>query len=163
MKYRKTYQALEFKDLDTYEMIDGQKTLIKFRGQGQSIYARGIFVTSDQAVIRALDNSTSYGISFKVIKSEVIPGSEVKAAPVAEAPEVAHTPDLADTPDLTDDKDLTDDLADVFDYTDVPGITTVQAAKEYLVANHGGQVSKLQNWKAVAEFAKANKVRFTDM
>lgn len=164
MGVRKTYQAFGFKTLDTYEMVNGAKALIQFRSGNHAPDAKGQYTTENPDIIEALDKSTSYGISFKCIRTEKTAGPEPAVSKGKAAPET-NTPPADDTNDTGTGADNTGDGngAGKDDATEVPGIATIQAAREYLVANCGATASKLPNGPAVKKFAAEKKINFVDL
>lgn len=170
MGVRKTYQAVGFKTLDTYEMVNGAKRLIQFRSGNHAPDAKGQYTTEDPDVIEALENSSSYGISFKCIRTEKTAGpdlatSKAKAAPKQPAPPAddkgAGAGDKGGEQGAGDGTDAEGNTGDGL--TNVPDIATVQAAREYLVANCGATASKLPNGPAVKKFAAEKKINFVDL
>jgi hypothetical protein len=163
MGVTKIYQAIEFKSLDTYEMVNGVKTLIEFRNASQSPTAKGHYTTSNPAIIAAMDNSTSYGITFKCIHSE--PTDDPEPLPKAVAKKPAPKPAPTEAPETSEDEtpEGEDETHAEGEVTKVPGITTIQAARAYLVENFGLSVSKLPNGPSVKKAAAENKVNFIDL
>lgn len=160
MAQRKVYQAVSYQYLDTYVMVNGQKVLVQFRGGTLSPRMNGKFSTEDPDVIAALDadlNRLGSNASFKCIHSEEIPDAEgVKKAdaPKAEEPK-KEAPDGDGKPPASDP----------IPATEVPSITTVQAAKEYLLQQFPDElkVSHLQNKEAVLKVAAEKLLKFTDL
>ena len=148
MGVRKIYQSLEFKSLDTYELVNGVKTVIQFRSGSLNPSAKGQFTTTNPHIIEAMDHSTSNGITFKCIHTETFDdGKELPAAPVIEA-EPEHEPELAANEEPAEQ---------------VPDISTVQAARAYLVERFQIPISKLPNAASVRKAAAANKIEFIDL
>jgi hypothetical protein len=157
MALRKTYQAIGFKTFDTYELVKGQKVLIQFRSASHLPNSKGQFTTSDPDLIEAMDNSSSYGISFTCVRTDEIEGPAVRSIKVDEP-----TPTPAPAPTFDDDEES--DLApEKVGITKVADITTIQAARDYLVKNHGAVASKLPNGPAVKKFAAERKIEFIDL
>ncbi len=157
MGVRKTYQAVGFKTLDFYEMVNGAKALIQFRSGNHAPDSKGQYTTENPDVIEALDNSSAYGISFKCIRTEKTAGpdlatSKAKTAPKPPAPPADNEGDGADAGGNAGDG-----------FTNVPDIATVQAARDYLVKNCGATASKLPNGPAVKKFAAEKKINFVDL
>lgn len=162
MAQRKVYQAVNYQYLDTYVMVRGQKTLIQFRGGTLSPKMNGKYSTDDPDVIAALDEDIKRSgsrASFSCIHTEGSPDSEeVKKAdaPKAEEPKKEAPEGDGNPPD--DDPELPV-------YVEVPGITTVQAAKEYLLDRFKDEVkiSHLANKEAVIKVATQKYVKFIDL
>lgn len=159
MGVRKIYQAVEFRTLDTYESVGGNKVRIEFRNSSPAPNARGQYTTEDPAVIAAMEKSASFGTTYKCIHTETFgdPTPKAKPAPKAPAPEVGNG-------EGTDEKGAEDPNAgNDAGVTEVPGIATIQAAREYLVKNCEGNASKLPNGTAVKKFAAEKKIKFVDL
>ncbi len=170
MGVRKTYQAVGFKTLDFYEMVNGAKALIQFRSGNHAPDSKGQYTTENPDVIEALDNSSAYGISFKCIRTEKTAGpdlatSKAKTAPKPPAPpadnEGVGAGNKGGEPGVGDGADAGGNAGDGF--TNVPDIATVQAARDYLVKNCGATASKLPNGPAVKRFAAEKKINFVDL
>ena len=143
---RKVYRSLIYKTLDTYIMVDGQKTLIEFRGGTLQPPINGIFVTDNPNVIKAMDKDSGYGTSFTCISSEGDPKPE-KAPPRGPVlkEEVPKTPE-------------------VIEKKTVPGITNIQEAKEYLLKNiEGLKLANMPNTKSVKNLMVKNGFEFPDL
>ena len=160
MGVRKIYQAVEFKSLDTYEMVNGVKTLIEFRNASQAPSAKGLYTTANPDIIAAMDKSTSNNITFKCIHSETF--GDAEAEPKTAPKPLTHAPEGPG--------EVTDEAGEGAGYpaasgevTEIPGITTIQAAREYLVQNCGATPSKLPNGPAVKKFAAEKKINFVDL
>ncbi len=163
MGVRKIYQAIEFRTLDTYEMVNGSKIRIEFRNSSPAPNARGQYTTEDPDVIAAMEKSASFGTTYKCIHTETFgdptPAPRTKAAPKIQDPD----PDEA-TAEGNDEAGKEDPNAgNDTGVTEVPGIATIQAAREYLVANCGATASKLPNGPAVKKFAAEKKINFVDL
>ena len=162
MGVRKIYQAVEFRTLDTYESVGGNKVRIEFRNSSPAPNARGQYTTEDPAVIAAMEKSASFGTTYKCIHTETFgdPAPVTKkAAPKTQEPD----PDEG-TGEGNDEASKKDPNADAGDgVTEVPDIATIQAAREYLVKNCEGNASKLPNGTAVKKFAAEKKIKFVDL
>jgi hypothetical protein len=172
MGVRKIYQAIEFRTLDTYEMVGGNKMRIEFRNSSPAPNARGQYTTEDPNVIAALEKSASFNVSYKCIHSETsgdpTPAPRPKAAAPAQPPADDKEPEgAADDTGAGNDAEGKEDPnagGNAGDgVTEVPGIATIQAAREYLVANCGATASKLPNGPAVKKFAAEKKINFVDL
>jgi len=144
MKVRKTYQLLgPFLELLTYVEANGVKVKVEFTGHSLRPRIPGKFTTEDPEVIRAMDISKSNNVTYRCINTETI------------GEEDAHVMD-------PEQKETGQETGE--DFTQVPGITTIQAAKEYLIANIPGMThSKLPNGEAVKRIASENKIVFVDL
>ena len=125
--------------------------------------ARGQYTTEDPDVIAAMEKSASFGTTYKCIHTETFgdptPAPRTKAAPKIQDPD----PDEA-TAEGNDEAGKEDPNAgNDTGVTEVPGIATIQAAREYLVANCGATASKLPNGPAVKKFAAEKKINFVDL
>ena len=137
---RKTYRSLVYKDLDTYVMVNGQKTLIQFRGGSLQPPINGIYVSDDPVVIEAMDKDRGNGTSFICILSE-----GAVEAPKAE-------------PKKATEEDPQEELQKVF------GITNLQDAKNYLLKNiEGLTLSKMPNAASVKNVAAKNGIKFPEL
>jgi len=148
MAQRKSYRSLIYKDLDTYIMVDGVKTLIQFRGGSLQPPINGIFVTQDPKVIKAMDSDRGLGTSFVCISSEGVPEPEEGKgrAPKNNAPFGSNVP-----PDAPESKE-------------VPGIFTIQDAREYLLKEIDGlKPANLPNPKSVENLAAKHGIVFPDL
>lgn len=158
---RKVYQATNYQYLDTYVEVKGQKTLIQFRGGTLQPRLNGKFATDDPDVIAALDadiNRLGAKASFKCIHSEEIPGPKEENAPVkSTAPQSA-----APLGEPVKDAPAGDNAAPI---AEIPGITTVQDAKEYLLDKFADSVkiSHLPNKDAVQKVAAEKRIKFVDL
>lgn len=144
MAQRKVYRSLVYKDLDTYIVIDGVKTLIQFRGGSLQPPINGIYVTQDPKVIKAMDSDRGNGTSFICIASEGEEGPEedVKAEVKKEKPQVFDQPQMKQ----------------------VPGIFTIQDVKEYLLKNIDGlKPVQMPNAKSVENMAAKHGLVFPDL
>ena len=163
MGVRKIYQAVEFRTLDTYESVGGNKVRIEFRNSSPAPNARGQYTTEDPAVIAAMEKSASFNTTYKCIHTETFgdPAPVTKkAAPKGQPPaddEGAGGAGEGDDNAGKEDPNAGDGV------TEVPGITTIQAAREYLVKNCEGNASKLPNGTAVKKFAAEKKIKFVDL
>jgi len=162
MGVRKIYQAVEFKSLDTYEMVNGVKTLIEFRNASQSPSAKGLYTTANPDIIAAMDKSTSNNITFKCIHSETF--GDAEAEPKTAPKPLTHAPEgPGEVTGEGGDGEGAEDTAAKGEVMQVSGIATVQAAREYLVQNCGATPSKLPNGPAVKKFAAEKKINFVDL
>jgi len=148
MGYRKIYQSLHYKDLDTYVVVNGQKVLIQFRGGSLQPKVNGKFTTTDQDLVKAMDSDSGLNTSFKCIYSEKI--AEEKPRYTAEDEATLDAPE--EKPEETKNE-----------FTKVPGIKTIQAARTYIVENFGIPASKMLNGVAVKEYAAEKKIVFVDL
>lgn len=148
MGLRKVYQSIHYKDLDTYIVVNGVKTLIQFRGGSLKPDIKGTYNTSDPAVIKAMDSDSGLNRTFRCIHSEEIPDGQTE-----------DTPELATENTLNAEAPVVDDAT----ITKVPDITTVQAAKAYLAEHYKVPISKMPNASAVKQYAAANKIAFVDL
>jgi len=141
-KKQKTYQATNYIQLDTYVEVNGARFLVEFRGGSQELNKNGIFSTTDQSVIAAMDADIARvgkdKASFKVIHEEVVLEDEPFTEPMEEKA--------------------------------IPDIKTVTAAKAWLVeASEQGIIKKgitsgmIKNRTDVLRIAGENKVTFTDL
>jgi hypothetical protein len=156
MALRKTYQSIQYIQLDTYVVVNGQKVLVQFRGGSLQPRTFGKFNTDNQELIAAMDMDSGNGKSFKCIHSEEIESPVIedpKPLVIKEAP--APKPEVTEVPE--------EKQAEVKPFTSVPGITTVQAAKQYMADTFGIALSKMPNGAAVKKQAEANKVKFPDL
>jgi hypothetical protein len=152
-------------------MVNGSKIRIEFRNSSPAPNARGQFVTEDPAVIAAMEKSASFGTTYKCIHSETFgdpdPAPRSKAAPKTPTPPADDegAGSGADDTDGGNDAGGNEDAntGGGSDVTAVPGITTIQGARDYLVANCGATASKLPNGPAVKKFAAENKINFVDL
>jgi len=155
MAQTKIYQSIRFHTLDTYVMVDGKQHLIEFRGGTLKPDIKGKFTTNDPKLIKALDNDSGNGNSFKCIgvigKKDPKPDN-FKSNPPEGTDEPAQSgEEHPDTPDTKVDQKAI--IAD--------GISTVQGARDYLVSNVDGlTASKLPNKAAILNAAKANNIVF---
>jgi hypothetical protein len=144
-KKQKTYMATGAIQLDTYALVDGQKVLIEFRGGSLDLRRNGIFQTSDQKVIAALDADIARvgaaRCSFKVIHEETL---------------------IEDDPEGT----ITEPLEEKI----IPDVTTVTAAKKWLLdasgkglIKKGVTASMIPNRTAVFKIAEENNVKFPNL
>ena len=171
MGVRKIYQAIEFRTLDTYEMVDGSKIRIEFRNSSPAPNARGQYTTDDPAIQAAMEKSASFGTTYKLFLTEQIgdpePAPRPKATPKTPTPPADDegAGSVADDTGGGNDAGGNNDAntGSGSDVTKVPGITTIQGAREYLVANCGATASKLPNGPAVKKFAAEKKINFVDL
>ena len=142
-KQLKIYQSIDYQVLDTYVMAGGSRRLIEFRGGSLQPRINGKFSTSDPEIIAALDADIARGgASFKCIHSEDLPDG-AKAKGKKESEENDFVPE---------------------DFNHVTGITTGQAARDFLLENVPGlSNTKLPNIATIKEVAKANKIFFVDL
>lgn len=145
---RKVYQSIHYQTLDTYAMVNGAETLIQFRGGTLQPQINGKYSTSNPSVIAAMDAGLVEGAAYKCISVETTPDE----------------PELTSKPGFKADALNVKDSQDENGFTEVPGITTIQAAKEYLVANvEGLTLSRLPNGNTIKSVAAANRIKFTDL
>lgn len=159
MAQRKVYQAVDYQYLDTYVMVNGQKTLIQFRGGTLSPKMNGKYSTDDPAVIAALDGDIKRSgsrASFTCIHTEELPDADG-----AKKPKVVPIPDSGAPAGDGNPPDGDHKLP----VTEIPGIETVQAAKEYLLDKFKDEVkiSHLTNKEAVIKVAAQKNIKFTDL
>lgn len=142
---RKTYQATQAMQLDTYCLVDGQKVAIEFRGGTIQPRINGKYITTDPKVIAQMDADIqrvgANVASYKCIHEEVIDEGW-------EEPQTGNPSNL---------------LA-------VPNIQTVTAAREWLInASETGVIKKgitpsmIKNRQDVLKFATDNNVNFLDL
>lgn len=160
---RKVYQATLYQYLDTYVEVNGQKTLIQFRGGTLQPRLNGKFATDDPNVIAALDadiKRLGAKASFKCIHSEEIPDPKEENAPVKSTAPQSAAPQVE--PPAADDVPAGDNAAPI---VEIPGITTVQAAKEFLLEKYPEDVkiSHLPNKEAVLKVAAEKRIKFVDL
>jgi hypothetical protein len=135
---QKTYQALQYQTYDMYVKIGDKAVLVAFRGGTLRPDVKGTYVTTDPVMQAALDKDTSNGLTFK---------------------EIATFDDEADTVEELDENGKNAD-----GITEVSGITEVQAAKDYIIANVDGiTASSVPNKTAVLAIAAQHKIVFTDL
>lgn len=149
MAQRKTYRSLVYKDLDTYVMVNGVKTLVTFRGGSLQPPINGIFVASDPDLIRAMDKDSSNGISFTCVNVSGTPDQpKGKVEPKAEKTVV--------------EKEVKVEVPG--EKLQVTGIKTIQEAKEFLLANVGGlKAAQMPNGKAILNQAAKNGFEFPEL
>lgn len=116
-------------------MIGGKQRWLKFRGAKAD---EGFFSTGDVAEQRAIETSKRYlRGEIKCVGEYVVPDEVMSEAvdvePVAEV------------------------------VKEVNGIATVQAAREYLVAEKGAKASELNNREAVLAYAERVGVKFAEL
>lgn len=145
MAQRKVYRSLVYKDLDTYIMVDGVKTLVQFRGGSLQPPINGIFVTQDPAVIKAMDKDRGLGTSFVCIASDGEPDPEDED----EKPKIRkEAPKVFDAPQMKN----------------VPGIFTLQDVREYLLKEiEGLKPAQMPNAKSVENLAAKHGFVFPDL
>ena len=157
MGVRKIYQSLEFKSLDTYEMVNGVRTLIQFRSGSLATSAKGQFTATSPALIEAMDHSSSNGITFKEIYTEKFDDAEEEIP--AGLPKVL----TAEEELLAAEEAAAVAAAADAAITKISEISTVQAARAYLVEKFAMQISKLPNAVAVRKAAAEHKIEFVDL
>ena len=163
MGVRKIYQAIEFRTLDTYQMVGGNKMRIEFRNSSPAPNARGQYTTEDPDVIAAMEKSASFNTTYKCIHTETV-GDPEPAPRTKAAPKIQESGPDEGTGEGNDEAGKENPNAGAGDgVTEVPGITTIQAAREYLVKNCEGNASKLPNGTAVKKFAAEKKINFVDL
>jgi hypothetical protein len=139
---QKTYQSTQAIQLDTYVMINGQRTLIEFRGGTYDPRKHGLYRTSDPDIIKALDADIqrvgAAVCTFKCVHEET----------------------------LIDD----DPIHEPLEEKSIPDIKTVTAAKAWLIdASEQGIIKKgitpgmIRNRTDVLTIARENAVTFTDL
>jgi hypothetical protein len=139
---QKTYQSTQAIQLDTYVMINGQRTLIEFRGGTYDPRKHGLYRTSNEDIIKALDADIARvgaaNCTFKCIHEEILVDDEEEREPVTEK--------------------------------NIPNVKTVTAAKAWLVeASEQGIITKgittgmIKNRTDVLKIAGENGVTFTDL
>lgn len=157
---RKVYQSVHFQTLDTYVMVKGQKVLIQFTGGSLKPKINGTYSTSDPDVIAAMDKGIVPDAAYKCISVDTTPDPPSAKPSEPAAKEDPPAKDLANVPDKDPEGAPPADGS----FKEVPGIATVQAAKDYLLANIEGLTqSRLPNGTAVKAVAAENKIHFTDL
>lgn len=145
MAIRKTYQSVHFTTLSTYVMVNGQKVLIQFQGGTLRPRRNGIYTTEDPAIIAALDARA--GKSFRCIHTEGTPTQESKSN---------------SSKDVKKEDDKSRNTPDVL--KEVPEVTNIIEARNYLVANIEGMTSaKLPNMQSVINTASKNGISFPNL
>jgi hypothetical protein len=141
MSIRKTYRSLVYKELDTYVLVDGVKRLIQFRGGSLQPRINGIYVTEDPKVIEAMDSDRGNGTSFVCIRSEGEPDEKKKTVkPVEKKKEPVE------------------------DIEEVPGITNLQDARNYMLSRFQDlRPSQLNNTIMVRAQAVKKGIKFTEL
>lgn len=146
MAVRKIYEAIEFKDLDTYEVVNGVRTPIQFRSSSPALEAKGKYVSSNPEIIKAMDASIARGkCAYKCILTENFYNDDEP---------------LPDIPDGTKDSA---EQTDGDDIRQVPDIKTIQDARAYLNKEFEIPLSKMPNGGAVKKAAAEHKVSFPDL
>jgi len=143
MSIRKTYRSLVYKELDTYVLVDGVKRLIQFRGGSLQPRINGIYVTEDPKVVEAMDSDRGNGTSFVCIRSEgeSEPAEKKKTVKPAEKK-----------------KEPGEDLEEV------PGITNLQDARNYMLSRYEDlRPSQLNNTIMVKAQAVKKGIKFTEL
>ena len=151
MPQRKTYRSIVYKDLDTYVLVNGNKILISFRGGSLQPPINGIFTTADPDLIAAMDKDRGNGVSFRCVISEGEPDEQKQTGKQkAQKAEDKQPEKTEDAP-----KDL----------KEVPGIATLQDARNYLLALkiEGVTPSKVNTTAQVKKCAALNGINFTDL
>ena len=137
---RKVYQSLVYKTLDIYIVVNGKRKLIQFRGGSLEPRINGSYTTTDPDEIEVLDKDSANGICFKCSYSEGEP--ERKEEPKQE-PEKTNTETKL---------------------KEISGISSLQDARNYLLANLTGLVpSKVNTTNMVKKVAADNGLVFTDL
>lgn len=155
MAQRKVYRSLVYKDLDTYIVVNGQKVRIEFRGGSLQPPINGIFVATNPDVIKAMDHDSGLGRSFTCIVSEGEPDPE---------PEDEDSDE--DEPKVVPDKKPAKkaQVHEIPEMKEVPGITTIQDAREYLLKEiEGLKPQNIPNPKSVENLAAKNGIVFPDL
>jgi len=170
-RFRKTYQSKHFQLLDTYVKVKGEKLQILFRGGSLKPKVNGKYTTEDQDIIAVLDADLSKpGCAYTCIQSEKLPEPAGKTgAPAKPAPEPEPEPEPQDDEPKEESgqeepvqEDPEVNVPEGF--TAVPGITTVQEAREYLLDNYPDiQGNKIPNGQAVKAAAANKQIFFTDL
>lgn len=139
MALRKVYRSLVYKDLDTYVMVDGIKTLVQFRGGSLQPRINGIFVSDDADIIAAMDKDRGNGTSFTCISVTGEPAKKAEPVKFAEPEEENEV-------------------------TQITGVTTLQEVREFLLKNVEGLTpAKMPNIKSVMNLAAKNGYEFPDL
>jgi hypothetical protein len=147
MAVRKIYEAIEFKELDTYEVVNGVRTPIRFSNSSPNLEAKGRFVTSDPELIKAMDASIARGkCAYKCILTEEFFDDE---EPLPDEIEIMEK--------FTDQPGKPDEI------TKVPGIKTLQDARTYLNKEMDVPFSRMPNGKAIKNIAEELKIEFPDL
>jgi len=140
-RVQKTYQSIEFMQFDTAVMVNGQKVLLEFRGGSLDPKRNGTYQTNDPGVIVAMD-------------------ATIKRAGKACGFECIHE-DIA----IIDEDDNK-----VKNLTEVPGITTVTAARQWLLeASEKKEIAEgitagmIKNRTDVLRIADENNIKFVDL
>lgn len=171
---RKTYQSLKYVDDSYCILVNGNKMFVRFNGGSLQPRVNGKFTTTDPDVMAAMESCKGFNKEFKLVSAEDTTVKPLKAAPKSSSvPPPANAPVPPPPPAPDPDPDSEDTGANGPDYgeggsgnveiEEVPSITTVQAAKEYLINKKEVQVSKLPNKAAVLEHAAMNNVKFVDL
>jgi hypothetical protein len=151
---RKIYRSIVYKDLSTYVMVNGQKTLVQFKGGSLQPPVNGTYVTDDPDMIRALDKDNGNGKTFRCIHSEGEPLPEEK--PQVTVKVEAATMKVKPEAIPTIEKEAKE--------KEVPGIKTLQQAKEYLLKNiEGLSPSQMPNAASVKNQAAKHGIKFIDL
>lgn len=157
---RKIYQSLDYIDLDTYVNVNGQRTLIQFRGGSLKPRANGKYIATDPAIIKALDAAGGLNKDFKCILIDDVP--DQKKEPVNQTVKAAPAPATED-PDPPEPTDKDEERPEKPPQS-VTGITNVQEAREWLLKNFPDvKASQLPNGKEVKKVALMYGVEFTDL
>ena len=178
---RKTYQSLKYVDDSYCIIVNGNKMFVRFNGGSLQPRVNGKFTTTDPDVMIAMESCKGFNKEFRLVSADDAPVKTFPAAVVVPPPpppppdpdpdpdpEVGNNiPPSYPAPEDTGSNDPGPDYGDGESgdqkIEEVPGITTVQAAKQYLINNKGVQVSKLPNKAAVLEHAVLNNVKFIDL
>lgn len=145
MAIRKTYQSIHFTSLSTYVSVNGQKVLIQFQGGALRPRRNGIYTTDDPAIIAALDARA--GKSFRCIHVEGKPTQENKPETSKEEKKEANKSESSPE-----------------GLKEVPEVTNVVEARNYLIANVEGITSaKLPNMQSVINAASKNGISFPNL
>lgn len=153
----KTYRSLRFMGLQTHAKIDeNRKVLVEFKGGARAPRkVNGTFTTSIKEVQDALENSNQYGVDWTLINKVENPryeGEKNENVP-------AEDTNAGQTESNEGKKESGGDLKQV------PGITKVQDAKEYLQQHYSDSVSSddVKNKESVLNAAKRLGLEFPDM
>jgi hypothetical protein len=138
---QKTYQSTQFIQLDTYVLINGQKRLVEFRGGSLDPKRNGIYSTSDPEVIEQMDAYLK------------------RIGPEKASYKCIHEEVL-----------LEDEPVKKSETREVPEVTTVTAAKQWLVdASEKGEIkegitpNQIKNRTDVLRIAQENGINFIDL
>jgi hypothetical protein len=139
------------------EQPDGSrlKTLVQFRGGNLQPPVNGIFSTDNPLMIKALDKDSSYGRSFTCIRTEGEPEppkplpKEETPLPIAAVRRTVSKKEPKKEPETGPKQ--------------VPGIKTLQEARNYLLVNFPElKPSQLNNTVMVKGQATKREIEFVD-